>query len=193
MTKSGIILAAGNGSRFGREKQFINFRGKPLWKWSYDTAKKVLDEVVVIGVDCHGGRTRSESIDIGLKKISGKVVVILDAARPLVTEKQIKIIAEAGWKYDSATFYIPLRDTTYKTKGCEYYRDGCVALQVPQAFHTKILRIAREEIKNKDSHDDTILMKQALGIKPKLILGGPNLYKITFKEDLKIIEALCEY
>ena len=195
MIKSGIILAAGNGSRFGQKKQFIDFKGKPLWKWSYDTANKVLDEVVVVGVDCPGGKTRSESVDIGLELIKGNVVVIFDAARPLVTEKQIQIIAEAGWKHKSATFYMPLRDTIYREKvfdRCEYYRDGCVALQVPQAFRSGLLRVARKVTKDKNVHDDTILMANVYGIKPKLILGGPNLHKLTFKEDLKILEALCE-
>lgn len=192
MIKSGIILAAGNGSRFGGKKQFIDFKGKPLWQWSYETAIKVLDNVVVVGVDCPGGKTRSESVDIGLEKIKGKVVVIFDAARPLVTEKQIKIISEAGWKYKSATFYIPLSDTVYQKSKCEYYREGCVALQVPQAFRAGLLRVAREVAKDKNIHDDTILMANAYGIKSKLILGGPNLHKLTFKEDLKILEALCE-
>ena len=195
MIKSGIILAAGNGSRFGQKKQFIDFKGKPLWKWSYDTASEVLDEVVVVGIDCPGGKTRSESVDIGLEKIKGKVVVIFDAARPLVTEKQIKIIAEAGWKYKSASFYMPLRDTIYRERGfagCEYYRDGCVALQVPQAFRSGLLRVARKVAKDKNVHDDTILMANVYGIKPKLVLGGPNLHKLTFKEDFKILEALCE-
>ena len=174
-----------------RKNHFITFRGKPLWKWSYDIAKKVLDDIVVIGVDCQGGRPRSESVDIGLKKIKGKVVVILDAARPLVTKKQIEIITEAGWKHKSATFYMPLRDTTYDIKERKYYRDSCVALQVPQAFRAGLLRVARTTIKDKYIYDDTVLMNKAYDIKPKLILGGPNLHKLTFEEDLKILEVLC--
>jgi len=35
MTKfSGIILAAGNGIRFGEKKQFIQLKGKPIWQWN---------------------------------------------------------------------------------------------------------------------------------------------------------------
>lgn len=33
-----IILAAGQGTRFGKQKQFVEFNGKTLWKHIYDKA-----------------------------------------------------------------------------------------------------------------------------------------------------------
>ena len=197
MTKfSGIILAAGDGLRFGEKKQFVKLKGKPIWKWSYDVAKKCLDEVVVVGVDFNGGNTRQESVKIGLEHITGDKVVIFDASRPLVTEEQVERIKEAVLKYDSVSYGMEPSDTIYSCPPIFIYSDWSrkelIALQVPQAFDTKLLREAHLEYNNTNKTDDTILMYRAFRCSPKIIEGGINLYKLTYPEDLKIIKALCQ-
>jgi CTP:molybdopterin cytidylyltransferase MocA len=49
MSITGIILAAGTSSRFGRMKQLLEVRGKPLVQHAVDAAAEAgLDEVVVV-------------------------------------------------------------------------------------------------------------------------------------------------
>lgn len=184
---SGIILAAGNGSRFGQKKQFLNLNGKPVWKWSYNVAKKCLDEVVVPGITMKGGETRQESVRLGLEAITGEYVVIFDAVRPGVTVEQVEKIKKEVVKHNSVSFAVPLRDTVY----CDgdYKRIGYVSLQVPQAFNTEMLREAHKKTFI-DATDDTILFYLRHKILPKLIEGGTNLYKITYPGDLEIIKAI---
>lgn len=189
MKISGIILAAGKGLRFGKKKQFVELKGKPIWKWSYDVAKKCLDEVVVVGVDFKGGKTRQESVKIGLEHITGEKVIIFDASRPLVTVKQVERIKKELTKNLSVSFGIRLDDTIYDNSFC-WRREGLVALQVPQGFDTEMLKEAHKNI-NTNATDDTIVLYNEYRTYPVILKGGRNLHKLTYPEDLKIIEALC--
>jgi len=193
---SGIILAAGEGLRFGKKKQFIKLKGKPIWKWSYDVAKKCLDEVVVVGVDFKGGKTRQESVRIGLEHITGDKVVIFDASRPLVTEEQVERIKKRITTCFSVSFGMEPSDTIfgYQGKNNNYWwrREDLTALQVPQAFDTFTLKVAHSTQYIKNATDDTILMFLQYRIHPIIIEGGINLHKLTYPEDLKIIKALCK-
>ena len=82
------------------KKQFIQFHGKELWRYIYDTACEVLpkNRIVVVGVDIPGGSTRSESVKNGLEWIARyrncNRVVICEAARALVTSKQLQEIID---------------------------------------------------------------------------------------------------
>lgn len=53
MRYGAIVLAAGSGTRYKGKKQDIEFHGKPLWRYSYDTAMKVVGEkgIVCVGKD----------------------------------------------------------------------------------------------------------------------------------------------
>ena len=59
-----IILAGGNGERFQGKKQFYVINGKPLWRHVYDKIQTVLENnnIVVVGVDIPGGKSRTESV-----------------------------------------------------------------------------------------------------------------------------------
>ena len=59
-----IVLAGGQGTRFGGKKQFLEIKGKPLWKHVHDKLCKFIsdEDIVVVGVDTEGGITRSQSV-----------------------------------------------------------------------------------------------------------------------------------
>lgn len=182
---SGIILAAGEGKRFGGKKQFIKYKGKELYKYPLKVALECLDEVVVVGVDIKGGKTRQESVLKGLKAISGDYVIILEAARPLVTKEQVELLKKEVIEHNSVSFCKPLVNTVYNG---EYIRKGAVELLVPQVFKTELLLTAHQETSLKNALDDTSIVNNVYGLKPKLI-ETKGLYKITYPEDLKIIKV----
>ena len=182
---SGIILAAGKGERFGGKKQFVKYKGKELYKYSLKVALGCLDEVVVVGVNIKGGKTRQESVLKGLKAISGEYVIILEAARPLVTKEQVELLKKEVVKYNSVSFCKPLVNTVYNG---EYIRKGAVELLVPQAFKTKLLLMSHQETSLENAPDDTSIISNVYGLKPKLI-ETKGLYKITYPEDLDIIKV----
>src|SRR3954465_6058607 len=93
--------AAGRGERLGSErpKAFVVCAGRPLIDWSLDVLRSVCDRVIVAvppGFDegpdqLEGGRVRSDSVRRALAAApEATVVVVHDAARPLVTPELVE-------------------------------------------------------------------------------------------------------
>lgn len=195
MKVGAIILAAGEGKRFGEKKQFIMFEGKPLYKHVYDKLLNVFNEenIVVVGVEIKGGITRTQSVYNGLKYFEGKNldrVVILEAARPLVTIQQIKEISFID--YPSVSFVMPLVNTIVFKNGSYVNRDEMYELLVPQSFDYKLLYNAYCTNKYQDVTDDTRIIYEEYNIKPKFIETSQNLFKVTYQRDLAILESINE-
>lgn len=191
---SAIILAAGSGKRFGEKKQFIKLDGKPLYKHVLDTVSQVVDvdRIVVVGVDIPGGETRSGSVHAGLDGIPEDTdrVVILEAARPLVTIDQVQILALDP--YPSTSFVIPLVDTVIGRDGTYYNRKDLYDLLTPQSFDYKLLKEAYDSGDFPDMTDETRVMYEYHGIAPHLIETTNNLMKVTYKTDIPIIMKQAE-
>lgn len=195
MNYGAIILAAGLSTRYGGEKkQDLEFHGKQIWQYSYETAKSIVgnDNIVVVGKDLPGGKTRTESVIIGLKALPKNIdrVVILDAARPLVTKKQIVELLENP--NPSCSLVRPLVNTPIFRDGTYVNRNEMYDLLVPQAFDYKLLIEAYESGKFKDMTDETRVMYEYHGIKPTFIETENNLYKITYPGDLLVIESIYQ-
>lgn len=189
-----IILAGGLGVRFNGKKQFIHLNGKELWRHVYDKTACVIEKenIVVVGVDVNGGKNRSESVQIGLHLLNEDCdrVIILEAARPLVTLEQIEQLVLSDSK--SITYAMPLVNTVIGKDGTYYDRNDFYDLLTPQAFDYDLLKRAYESKKYVDTTDETIIMFQEYGIKPTFIIEGENLLKVTYKRDLEIISKLME-
>ena len=192
-----IILAGGQGTRFGSQKQFIQFRGKELYKHIYDKIANFVSEkdIVVVGVDIEGGVTRSGSVINGLEFLANKNVnydriLILEAARPLVTTDQLKTILND--EHESTTFVLPLVSTIIKKNGDYVNRSDYYKLSTPVAFDYTLFSKAYLSKKYVDYTDDTRVMYEEYGIKPHFLNGAENLLKLTYKSDLIALERLAE-
>lgn len=189
-----IILAGGKGTRFQKQKQFELLNGIEMWKHVYHKVTKVVekDNVIVVGVDIEGGRTRSESVQIGLSSLSKncKRVVILEAARPLVSVEQIKKLINDD--KESTTFALPLVNTVIGRDGTYFNRDDFYDLLTPQAFDYKLLKQAYDTGKYMDTTDETIVMYEEYGVKPHFIIEGENLLKVTYKRDMEVVEQMLK-
>ena len=116
-----LIVAAGTGSRAKLQQSKILYpiNGKPLFMYSVEVFFKLgFDIVLVINKNdfnevkkyvpediklVFGGKTRSESVMLGLKEVVTPYVFIHDAARPLITQKAITDI-EKALSYHDAVF-----------------------------------------------------------------------------------------
>lgn len=192
-----IILAGGSGTRFGGnvKKQFLEFHGKELWRHIYDTVTLIIpkDNVIVVGVDIPGGKTRSGSVKNGLDWVAQKgrcrKVICLEAARALVTKEQIRMIIE----YDSQSccFVNPVVDTVILMNKTYLTRSECRHLVSPQAFDFNLLYKAYSDCDLSEIRtDETRLMFDTYGIKPDFLEGGENLYKVTYPKDIAVIEEI---
>ena len=187
-----ILLAAGQGSRYGGRKQDLMFHGKPLWRFPYETVLSVVGKgnVVAVGKDMPGGRTRTGSVRIGLEALPMSVdrVIIVEAARPMVTKEQIIQLLEDS--YPSSTFVRPLVNTVIFRDGTYVNRNEMYDMLTPQAFDRKMLQDAYESGRFEDMTDETRVMFEFYGVKPHFIETESNLFKITYPGDLDIIESI---
>lgn len=192
-----IILAGGQGTRFGSKKQFLEIKGKPLWKHVFDKINKVIEteDIVVVGVDIEGGITRSQSVVNGLNFLNKKGkeykrLIILEAARPLITLEQINRIVED--EHDNCTYALPLTSTVVMRSGTYLDRNKLYKLSTPVAFNYRLFSEAYLSGKYFDYTDDTRVMYEHYGIKPYFLEGGENMLKVTYHSDLAILEMLME-
>ena len=191
---SAILLAAGKGTRYKETKQDVIFHEKPLWRYSYETALRVLpkERIVVVGKDIPGGETRTESVMQGLCALPTDTdrVIIIEAARPMVTEEQIRELLDST--APSVSFVRPLVNTVIYRDGRFINRSELYDLLTPQAFDYKLLLEAYKSGHFTDVTDDTRIMDEFHGIRPTLIETENNLFKVTYPGDLDIIESIYQ-
>lgn len=189
-----ILLAAGNGTRYHGKKQDLIFHGKPLWRYAYDTAMAVVgvDNIVAVGKDVPGGATRTGSVINGLNALPENIdrVIIVEAARPMVTKDQVIRLLNAP--HPSTTFVRPLVNTVIYRDGTFINRGDLYDLLTPQAFDRNMLQEAYQSNRFNDMTDETRVMFEYHGIKPHFIETESNLFKITYPGDLDILESIYQ-
>lgn len=189
---SAIILAAGSGTRFGEKKQNLYLNDKMLWQIVLDKVETFIprERIVVVGIDCDGGSTRTGSVKAGLNSLNDYTdkVIILEAARPLVNNEQILTLINDS--HSSASFCMDLVDTVISKNGDYLNRSEYCNLQTPQAFDYQLLKEAYSDEKYVDMTDETRVMFDAYNIKPNLLPGGINLMKVTYKNDFFTIQQM---
>lgn len=194
MHYSAILLAAGKGTRYHGTKQDVVFHEKELWRYAYDVLLSILDRdrLVVVGKDIPGGATRTASVCCGLRALPEDTdrVVIVEAARPMVTREQLLLLLEAP--FPSVSFVRPLVNTVVYRDGTFINREELYDLLTPQAFDYQLLKEAYESDRFVDLTDETRAMFEYHGIKPHFIETGSNLFKVTYPGDLDIIESIYQ-
>ena len=194
MNAGAILLAAGSGVRFGGKKQDVEFHGQPLWKYSYEVLCNLFDSerIIVVGKDIPGGATRTLSVEAGINNLPDDTgrVVIAEAARPLVTPEQINILLNDC--HESVSFVKPLVNTVIFRNGNYLNREELYELLTPQAFDFKKLKYAYAHRSSDNFTDETRIMYEVHGIKPFFIETGQNLFKLTYQEDIAVLESLYQ-
>lgn len=187
-----IVLAGGKGKRFQGQKQFVELHGTPLWEIVYSKASRIIDRsrIVTVGVDIPGGETRTESVIHGMRALDHNLsrVIILEAARPLVTESQIKTLLHDP--YPSSSFVMPLVNTVVQRSGQYLDRSSLYELLTPQAFDYGLLRTALDSGQFYDMTDETRIMFEYWKISPHFIETTDNLIKVTYPKDIHIVEQM---
>jgi 2-C-methyl-D-erythritol 4-phosphate cytidylyltransferase len=185
-------------------KAFIRCAGRELWEWSADVLGATCDRVVFAvpadrldgpGERVAGGAARSESVRNALAAVpDAEIVVIHDAARPLVTEDLVReCIAAVEAGADGAIAAAPVTDTIKEadpdgrvTRTLD--RSRLWSIQTPQVFRADVLRRALEG--DVESATDDASLVEALGGDVRIVEAPPRNFKITWPEDLERAEAL---
>jgi 2-C-methyl-D-erythritol 4-phosphate cytidylyltransferase len=206
-----IIVAAGEGRRFGGRKQFERIAGRTVVEWSVEAARAAVDEVVLVvppsRIDdesfhagclfvAEGGATRARSVRAGLAVVppDAEVIVVHDAARPLASASLFATVIDAVRSgADGAIPGLPISDTVKRVDHDRVVetleRDALFAVQTPQAFKAEVLRRAHRD--SGDATDDAALV-EAIGGEVLVVPGEPGNRKITDQNDVALFERHLE-
>jgi 2-C-methyl-D-erythritol 4-phosphate cytidylyltransferase/2-C-methyl-D-erythritol 2,4-cyclodiphosphate synthase len=215
---SAIIAAGGRGARFRlpTPKQLLLLGGRPILQRSLDAflESDVVDDIVVAlpgeltatppdylrasslkpVVVVEGGDRRQDSVARAFASVpsAADVVVIHDAARPLVSAALIRRTVEAALETGAAVAAVRAHDTVKRGDPhgivtATLPRDEIYLAQTPQAFRVAVLRDALTL--GIDATDEAMLAERA-GHKVRLVEGDPRNLKITTAEDLAMAEHL---
>lgn len=220
---SAIIVAAGSSQRIGFDKLFAIIADKPTIAHAiraFERAGSVSEIIVVARKDRHddirkisrnedfkkvrsiiaGGEHRQDSVRAGLDRLSAGVeyAAVHDAARPLITSKQIERVFEQCRVHGAAVLAEPVTDTLKRADGGVIVtgsvdRKHLYAMQTPQIFKREVIEEAYRIAQAKNvSVTDEVSAVELLGHKAVLVLNDDFNFKITYPRDLALAEFVLK-
>jgi len=216
-----ILVAAGRGERMGADqpKAFVLVAGQPMLLHAaraFDDAPSVDGIVAVVPADrigtaremlvgvralrdvVAGGDRRQDSVQRGLEALPpgfDGVVLVHDAARPLVEVELIESVVRAASEHDAALPVLGLVDTVKRLRDDRVVetldRSELGAAQTPQGFRVALLRRAYDLA----YRDDVVLTDESMAVErlgePVVaVMGSARNRKLTTPEDLAWAESL---
>lgn len=219
-TAAVVIAAGGAGERMrGVRKQYLELAGEPVLARAVRPFLELeaVQQVVVAlpaqdavsppswleGLDARlvivaGGRTRSESVARGLAAVTEEVDVLLvhDAARPLVTAEIVRRVLDAAARGVGVVAAVPVSDTIKEVDAAGRIvgtppRERLWRAQTPQGAPRRMLveayqRAAQEGV---DATDDAALLERYGGT-VIVVPGAEDNVKVTHAADVIVAEAL---
>jgi len=219
-----VIVAGGSGTRAdsgdGELKQFKWVAGKPMLLHSVQTFMARPDVVSVVCVlprryagdpppwlfQCDldrlamsvGGRTRGESVANGLDDLpdEAEIVLVHDAARPLVGDETIDRVIASVREGVSAIAALPVVDTlkevdTNETIVRTIDRARLWRAQTPQGFpRSVIVDVHRRARADRLTATDDAGLCERYGIPVRVVRGSERALKVTDVDDFARIDAL---
>jgi len=218
-----VLLAGGIGARVGGgvPKQLLEVGGRPLLEHALATfhAHEAVTDVLVVMAPAHlaaaealvsaypkvravlpGGATRSDSTLVALGALEDDELVLLhDAARPLVTARMVDDCLAALADHDAVGTVVESADTIWLVDG-----DGHLAgipsratlrrVQTPQGFRVGTLRAAYDaalrDPEFEATDDCAVVFRYTPGVPVALVPGEERNLKVTTPGDLRVAEAL---
>lgn len=218
-----ILLAGGCGSRVGAAipKQYLTINGTAIIEYTLDCFSLVnqIDSIIIVanaetppGINerlirhpkvakvVPGGCNRIESVRNGfnsLTSLDDDKIIISDAVRPCVSEKEINELLLALDKNDAATTFLPSYETIYSADDLyiknRLGREGLIRQTAPEGYLFKTLKYLYN-----DQEKSTIASFKNVGIdflisngkKVGKVLSNPFNFKITTKDDIRLFETL---
>jgi 2-C-methyl-D-erythritol 4-phosphate cytidylyltransferase len=144
-----------------------------------------------------GGATRQESVERGVAALPAGIEVILvhDAARPLVTPDLVRRVLDAARRDGAAAPLTPLTDTVHRLDGDRVVetidRRSLAGAQTPQAVRAELLRsaLARARREGFDGTDEVSILRRA-GVAVTAVPGERWNLKVTVPDDFEWAERI---
>lgn len=218
-----VIPAGGLGLRFASSsgkvpKQFLVVRGAPLIQHTVGAFERVkeVEEIVIAAPPRYlnrtrmimrragfrkviqvveGGRERQHSVwnALGAFTVAPDIVLVHDAARPLIDPGTIITVIEMVRRHRAAVVAVRVKDTVkiQHTHGLRTLdRSKLWAVQTPQGFaYPLLLRAHRAASKAGYVGTDDSSLVERLGVPVKIVHGSERNIKVTTKDDLACLRA----
>ena len=212
-----------------KPKQFLPIYGKPLMIHTIEafevhdeidaivvvTNENYIDQVKVwckqydlgkIKAVVAGGDSRQISVHNGLQAVKAiskdpknDIVLIHDAARPLISQRIITDNIKVCEKYDAVDTVIKASDTIVRSINEESISDiparsELYQGQTPQTFKLSLILDAHEYVKTHSVQNvtDDCKLVLSLGKEVRLVEGSKQNFKITTFDDLMMLKALLK-
>ncbi|NPB09424.1 MAG: 2-C-methyl-D-erythritol 4-phosphate cytidylyltransferase [Thermodesulfobacteria bacterium] len=219
-----VVPAGGVGKRVGAEipKQFLSLCGKPIIMWTLEALERTpeIDLIVVAIVSSWqeelarliaesslrkvarlvpGGATRQDSVAAALEAVpqEAEIILVHDAARPLVLQETIQGVIRAVKDHGAAIAACPVRDTVKETLRGRVVRtlprERIFLAQTPQGARAPLLRRAFEKAAREGFQGtDEASLLEWMGVPVYVVPSPATNLKITTPEDLEIAAALLK-
>ncbi|HWZ35470.1 MAG TPA: 2-C-methyl-D-erythritol 4-phosphate cytidylyltransferase [Mucilaginibacter sp.] len=217
-----IIVAGGSGTRMGSAlpKQFLLLNGLPVLMHTllaFHNSQSKPDLILVLPAAYHeywtelcrkhnftiphqlisGGETRFHSVKNGLDIITAdelSLIAVQDAVRPMTSTDIIDAAYKSAAQYGNGVVAVKSRDSIRQLKNetsSALPRDEIYLVQTPQTFQSAQLKKAYEQAYTPNFTDDASVV-EAMGVNIHLVDGSHKNIKITFPEDIAIMELLMK-
>jgi len=216
-----VCVAAGSGSRLGGEpKQFRLLGGRPVWAWSAKVARQLwreglVGDFVLVVPHSHpleaileewegplapmgfsvvaGGLRRQDSVIRGIAQARGEMVLVHDAARPLVSLDLCLRLIRRAEERGSAVPLIGCHDSVRAMSDGEVVgsldRSGLMLTQTPQAFpRLQLMEVLSQGGKFTDEAEAWLASGRRIG----WVEGDRRAFKVTDQLDWEVARALVE-
>ena len=213
MKIAAILVAAGTGSRFGgaTPKQLLLLHGKPVLRHAAEALLDDIDLLQPVGDAAligpalagiahlpivPGGAERQDSVRAGLEALQAHapdIVLVHDAARPIIPPGTIQAVLEALNNHQGAIPALPVSDTL--KRGAENRisetvpRENLFRAQTPQGFRYPVLLRLHQAASGAAVTDDAALL-EAAGLSVALVPGAEQNIKLTLPADFDRLEHL---
>ena len=212
-----------------KPKQFLPIYGKPLMIHTIEAFEvhDEIDAIVVVTNEAYidqvkvwckqydlgkikavvaGGDSRQISVHNGLQAVKAiskdpknDIVLIHDAARPLISQRIITDNIRVCEKYDAVDTVIKASDTIVRSVNEESIsdipaRNELYQGQTPQTFKLSLILDAHEYVKTHAVNNvtDDCKLVLSLGKEVRLVEGSKQNFKITTFDDLMMLKALLK-
>ena len=221
-----IVPAAGQARRMGCgvNKAFLSLDGKPILARTLlllaqcreieeiivaaapdevEAVNQLVAELPELIPPCRvvpGGSERQYSVANALAQVDEAVEIVLvhDAARPLVTQETVSAAVAAAQEYGAAIVAVPVKDTIKQIDATGFVtatpdRKTLWSVQTPQAFTADLLRLAHETARRDGflGTDEAVLVER-LGRRVKIVPGSDRNIKITTPADIVMAQGLLK-
>ncbi len=205
-----ILVAGGSGSRLGAAtpKQYLRLAGVPVIRFAaiglgVDLLQPVGDAAPIAAAlegiahlpPVPGGATRQDSVRAGLEALAPHapdIVLVHDAARPVVPPGTVAALVEALATHAGAIPAVPVADTLKRAAGgviaATVSREGLFRAQTPQGFRYPVLRDLHRNAPVGATDDAAIL--EAAGHEVALVSGHEDNIKLTYGDDMARLERI---